>query len=56
MNSACRFKVLLLGEQDNHIQAFETDHVFDMQDVFDGLCVLSIKKVIPKGPRAKDKK
>lgn len=50
------FKVLLLGEQDNHIQAFETDHVFDMQDVFDGLCVLSIKKVIPKGPKGKDRK
>jgi transcriptional regulator with XRE-family HTH domain len=45
------FKVLLLGEQDNHMQGFSPGHVFDMQDVFDGLCVLSIKKVIPKGKK-----
>ncbi|MEY4630092.1 MAG: hypothetical protein RIQ81_212 [Pseudomonadota bacterium] len=43
------FKVLLLGEQDNHVQGFSPEHVFDMQDVFDGLCVLSIKRVVPKG-------
>ena len=42
------FKVLLLGEQDNHIQGLMTENVFDMQNVFDGLCVLSIKKVRPR--------
>ena len=45
------FKVLLLGEQDNHAGGFLPDHVFDMQDVFDGLCVLSIKRVVPKGKK-----
>lgn len=42
------FKVLLLGEQDNHVSSFQPGHVFDMQDIFDGLCVLSLKRVIPK--------
>ncbi len=42
------FKTLLLGEPDNHTQGFMNENAFDLQDVFDGLCVLSIKKVIPK--------
>lgn len=44
-------KVLLLGEQDNHMQGLMTENVFDMQNVFDGLCVLSIKNVIPRGKK-----